>query len=225
MHTSSYEIYQLEVGFFPMFNFNYIIVDKSSRQTAIIDPAWDEALITRTFDELGVKPDIILLTHSHIDHIHLVPRLVERFHSRVYMSAQEINFYHFHCHNLSPLHDLAEIQLGETHITCLLTPGHTSGSACFLLSESIFTGDTIFTEGCGICIQPGSSPEQMFESVQRIKKLVPPHVRVYPGHTYGKEPGQSLDFLLRNNIYFQFHKKDQFVQFRMRKNQPNPFYA
>ncbi|GCF07141.1 putative polyketide biosynthesis zinc-dependent hydrolase PksB [Dictyobacter arantiisoli] len=208
-----------------MFNFNYIIVDKSSRQTAIIDPAWNEGHIIRTFDELGVKPDLILLTHSHIDHVNLVPQLVERFHSRVYMSAQEIDFYHFHSHNLFPLYDLEEIQLGETRMTCLLTPGHTVGSLCFLLSDSLFTGDTIFTEGCGICTQTGGSPEQMFESIQRIKKLVPPHVHVYPGHTYGKAPGQSIDYLLLNNIYFQFNKKEQFVQFRMRKNQPKLFFT
>lgn len=223
MHTT-YDIYQLEVGFFNMFNFNYIIVDKASRQAAIVDPAWNEDVIIRTFDELGIQPKLILLTHSHIDHINLVPRLVERFHSRVCMSAQEINFYHFHSDNLSPLHDLEKLHLGETQITCLLTPGHTVGSTCFLLANSLFTGDTIFTEGCGICTQPGGSPEQMFESVQRIKNLVQPHIHIYPGHTYGKKPGQTLDFLLHNNIYFQFEKKDQFVRFRMRKHQKNIYH-
>jgi glyoxylase-like metal-dependent hydrolase (beta-lactamase superfamily II) len=206
-----------------MLNFNYIIVDKKSHRAAIVDPAWDREQILSIFNKLGVKPDCILLTHSHIDHVHMVPFLVEQFDAQVYMSAKEIDFYHFKSRNLHSFQDFEDIMLGETRITCLLTPGHTAGGTCFLLADSLFTGDTIFTEGCGICTTLGGSPEQMFESIQKVKRLVEPHICIYPGHSYGKEPGQSMESLLRNNIYFQFEKKEHFIQFRMRKNQKNVF--
>lgn len=215
----TYEVYQLKVGHPYLYNFSYIIVDSSSRRAAIVDPAWDQDLITQTIKQLGVKLETILLTHSHIDHVNLTQTLVQRFCCQVYMSAQEIEYYHFQSDNLCPIQDFEKIALGATQITCLLTPGHTAGGTCFLLSDSLFTGDTVFIEGCGVCNMAGGSADQMFESIQKLKQIVKPFVRIYPGHSYGKSPGYPLSFLLENNIYFQFDKRNHFIQFRMRKNQ------
>ncbi|WP_438358042.1 MBL fold metallo-hydrolase [Brevibacillus dissolubilis] len=222
MHTG-YDLYQIKVASANIRNFNYIVVDQATGQTAIVDPAWDLELITGTFRALGVKPDVILLTHSHDDHVNMAAPLVELYGSQVYMSAKEIDTYQFRCPNLNPVEDLDAIQLGETGITCLVTPGHTVGGTCYLLSESLFTGDTIFIEGCGICTTVGGSPYEMFESIQRVKRTVEPHVRVYPGHSFGKEPGQPLSYLLRNNIYFHIERIEHFIKFRMRGNQKGLF--
>jgi glyoxylase-like metal-dependent hydrolase (beta-lactamase superfamily II) len=151
----TYEVYQLEVGYPYLYNFNYIIVDSLSRHAAVVDPAWDQDLIMQTIRQLDVKLEAILLTHSHIDHVHLARPLVQRFSCQVYMSAQEIEYYNFQSGNLCPVQDFEKIALGTTQIICLLTPGHTAGSTCFLLSNSLFTGDTVFIEGCGICNMPG----------------------------------------------------------------------
>ncbi|MFJ6208623.1 MBL fold metallo-hydrolase [Lysinibacillus sp. NPDC092081] len=218
-----YEIYKLKVGFSNLVNFSYIIIDTVSKQAAIVDPAWDLELITRTFIELGVEPTTILLTHSHHDHVNMVQPLMKRFDMQVYMSAKEIEYYNFKCRNLNPIQDLERIYVGQTQVSCLLTPGHTAGGTCFLLTDSLFTGDTVFIEGCGICDTEGGSPEQMFESIQKIKRTVNQNVRIFPGHSYGKEPGYPLSYLLENNIYFAIDKKDQFIKFRMRKNQKNLF--
>lgn len=221
--NTTYEVYQFKVGFLNMLNFNYIIVDKTSGQTAIVDPAWDLELIIDTFSRLGVEPDKILLTHSHLDHVNMVRPLVDRFGSQVYMSAKEIDFYNFQCKNLNPVHDFDIINLGQTPICCILTPGHTAGGTCFLLSDSLFTGDTVFIEGCGVCSTIGGSADLMFESIQKIKKNVEPHIRIYPGHSFGKNPGYPLSYLLKNNIYFVIDVKEHFIKFRMRKNQKNLF--
>ncbi|MBU8854957.1 MBL fold metallo-hydrolase [Bacillus sp. FJAT-26377] len=215
----TYEVFQFKVGF----NFNYIIVDKVSKKAAIIDPAWDLNFIMSMFDKLKVKPDIILLTHSHDDHVNMVEPLVSLFGSQVYMSKREIEFYNFRCKNLNEIDDTDIIHLGDTQINFLSTPGHTAGGMCFLLSNSLFSGDTIFIEGCGTCDTLGGSPEQMYESFQRIKENISPYVLVYPGHSYGKSPGHTLKHLLKNNIYFQFETKEQFVKFRTRKGQKNLF--
>ena len=78
-------------------------------------------------------------------------------------------------------------------------------------------------EGCGICTAPGGSAEDMFHSIAKIKQQVPESVLVYPGHTYNVEPGQSLAYLKKNNIYFNIPDKKSFALFRMRKNQTNLF--
>ncbi|SFS42623.1 MBL fold metallo-hydrolase [Marininema halotolerans] len=213
----SYEVYPIKVHH----NFTYLIVDKVTRQAALVDPAWEFGTITTLINQLKVDVQIILLTHSHIDHVQLVHPLAERYQTHVYMSLKEIETYQFTCPSLHPFTDLDILHLGQTRITCLLTPGHTAGSACFLLADSLFTGDTLFIEGCGIC-PTASDAHTMYDSFQKIKSVAPPHVKVYPGHQYRTSPGCPLHVLFRNNIYFQL-SREYFVKFRMRKNQQGLF--
>jgi hydroxyacylglutathione hydrolase len=217
----TYELHILKASFLNFKNYIYIIVDSSSMEAAIVDPAWDLKNIITVLETLGVHLTTILLTHSHFDHVNLVESLVQRFNSQVYMSLNEISFYKFQCKNLNPIQHFDVINLGKTNITTLLTPGHTAGSVSFLLSRSLFTGDTIFIEGCGICNAKGA--EQMFNSIQMIKKMVAPDVRVYPGHSFGKEPGNTIRYLAKENIYFLIDRKEMFVNFRTRKGQKNLF--
>ncbi|QFQ28828.1 MBL fold metallo-hydrolase [Bacillus thuringiensis] len=191
-----------------------------TRQAAIVDPAWDDRMIKAACKELGVIPSIILLTHSHDDHINMVPELVDYYGAQVYMSRVEIEFYKYSSRNLIALNDFEHLWLGGTQIMCLLTPGHTVGGTCFLLTESLFCGDTVFIEGCGTCETVGGSAYQMYDSIQKIKRIVHPSVRIYSGHSYGEDPGsRMLSHLLTNNIYFALENKEHFVQFRMRKKQ------
>ncbi len=134
------------------------------------------------------------------------------------MSCREIEYYGFHCERLNKVRHQDVIHLGNTSIQCLLTPGHTAGGVCYLLDDALFTGDTIFTEGCGICNLRGGDPEKMFESIQMIKKTVDPSVRIYPAHSFGKMPGQTLSSLMNENLYFIIPVKEHFVSWRMRNN-------
>lgn len=205
-----------------MQNYMYIIVDIASRRAAIVDPAWDLELITNLFSELEVEPAFILLTHSHFDHVNMVEPLVERYGSSVYMSEKECNYYHYDTPHLERFHDMDMLYLGDTKIQCFVTPGHTAGGSCFLLSGDMFTGDTLFTEGCGVCHMEGGSADRMFESFQRLKRLIDPNVRIFPGHSYGQSPGCMFGELQKYNIYIGLDVKKHFVDFRMRKNQ-KPF--
>ncbi|MDT3425552.1 glyoxylase-like metal-dependent hydrolase (beta-lactamase superfamily II) [Paenibacillus forsythiae] len=215
----TYELYTYKAGHSTHYNYIYVIVDRTSKQAIIVDPAWEKKLIARMLEELRVELTTILLTHSHNDHVNEAEALARMYNARVYMSAREISYYGYRCTNLHSFEDGKTIPVGDTLVTCLLTPGHTVGSACFLLPGSLFTGDTIFIEGCGVCHFPGGSPESMYESVQRIKNTISPDIRIYPGHSYGKEPGLPFSYLLQYNIYFQFDESEQFIRFRMRKNQ------
>ncbi|MDM5187012.1 MBL fold metallo-hydrolase [Bacillus sp. DX4.1] len=219
----TYEVIPLKLNRLNFRNYSYIIVDNDTKYASIIDPAWDFEQIISIINTLDVTLINILLTHSHFDHINMVKPLLERFDCQVYMSQREIEFYNFECKNLNKLNDFDLIKLGKTDICCLLTPGHTAGSMCFLLEDSIFTGDTVFIEGCGICSGAGGSAEEMFESFRNISKIVPSHVSVFPGHSYGKEPGCSFEYVKKQNIYFHLNKKEYFVKFRMRKNQKGLF--
>ena len=98
----------------------------------------------------------------------------------------------------------------------MLTPGHTLGSMCFISDDNMLSGDTIFMEGCGLC-ENNQNAEKMFDSVQRIKNEISKDVKIYAGHCYGRENGQSLGWITENNIYFAFKNKEDFISFLMRK--------
>ncbi|MFX0197997.1 MAG: MBL fold metallo-hydrolase [Candidatus Hodarchaeota archaeon] len=219
--AKTHSIHQLKMGFSFIYNFTYIIVDTFTKEAAIVDPAWDLETINDKLCMLDVHLTTVLLTHSHFDHVNLVEPLIRRFDSQVYMSLKEIEFYKFQCKNLNPVQHYDIIQLGKTRIAALLTPGHTAGSTSFLLSDSLFTGDFIFIEGCGICHTVGGCPEKMFDSIQMIKETVASDVCVYPGHSFGNKPGYPIEYLMKENIYFLINEKELFINFRMRKNQNN----
>ena len=62
-----------------------------------------------------------------------------------------------------------------------ITPGHTDGSACFLLGNALFTGDTLFLESVGRTDFPTGNKDQLINSVKRLYAL-PGDYTVYPGH-------------------------------------------
>ncbi len=103
--------------------------------------------------------------------------------------------------------DGSHIPLGRKYVQCILTPGHTAGSVCYLFQKWLFTGDTLFTEGCGWCRSLGGDAEAIFESVQRLKRLIDNNVKIYPAHSYGQEVGKTMEFLLMNNIYMVIEEK------------------
>ena len=217
MEINDYDIFIIRTVSSDIINYCYIIVDKATNRAAIIDPSWELTKFTQIVNSLKLIVDQILLTHSHNDHVNLVSTLIEKFNPLVYMSKTEIDYYNFKCKNLQGLNDNEVLQLGKTEYSCLLTPGHTVGSMCYLFKDSFFTGDTLFIEGCGYCDSAGSSPNDMFFSINRIKKTVSDKVKVFPAHRFGAPVGQSMLYVRKNNIYFIFDNVDQFVLFRMRE--------
>ena len=199
-------------------NYCYLLVHRTSRDAVLIDPAWEPALIDATLGALGAHPRAVLLTHHHHDHIDLA----DHYGSRgldVYMSALEADFYGFHCAGLRRIQREQMLHLGAIQVNPLRTPGHTVGSICYLASDALFTGDTVFAEGCGICSGRGADPSEMFDSLEGLKRQLDPDIRVYPGHRYGLPPGQTWKTLLSCNLYLQFSRRDLFVEFRMRHGQ------
>jgi hydroxyacylglutathione hydrolase len=159
----------------------------------------------------------ILITHSHPDHIHLAKPIAEQYDCPIWMSKVEIAASGFDARQLIGI-DTNPRTVGQMLIEPMLTPGHTSGSTCYLIGDNLFTGDVLFAEGCGICpdIQAAHA---MFASLENLKTRLKAQTRIFPGHSYGKPPGQLMSQLLRDNIYLQFADKDSFSAFRLRSGQ------
>jgi hydroxyacylglutathione hydrolase len=200
-----------------MKNFNYLVIDPGSGEAVIVDPAWQIDKIDRALADARAVLSGILVTHSHRDHIDLADPLSQRYGCPIWMSNAEIKFSGYRAERLVG-HDGAPWYAGGMKIYPVATPGHTPGSTCYLIGDSLFTGDVLFYEGCGVCGDIESA-HAMFDSLQRLKVLLGPETRVFSGHSYGMPPGQRFAQLLKNNIYLQFRDKETFAAFRLRKQQ------
>jgi hydroxyacylglutathione hydrolase len=73
----------------------------------------------------------------------------------------------------------------------LHTPGHTPGSQCFKIKNTLVSGDTLFIQGCGRVDLPGSDSEQMYHSLRKLADL-PDDTLLLPGHNYGAVPKATM---------------------------------
>jgi len=206
-----------------MKNFTYLVFDPEAREALIIDPAWEMEKIEAALDQHQLTLTTILVTHGHNDHVHLVKPLVEKYGCEVRMSEVEAADFSFACDNLRTIRGEEPFQAAGLTVTPLHTPGHTRGCICYLIGGNLFTGDTLFIEGCGMCFGGNSSPQELFRSLQRLKQTLLPATRIFPAHSYGAVPGQAFSFVLRHNIYIQFQEENGFIAFRMRSGQTGFF--
>ncbi len=133
-HT--YEVHQIKTYHQMWSNYCYIIADRSKKFAIAVDPSWEIDKITDKLHELDVDLSAILLTHSHYDHVNLAEPLQQIYHSDIYMSSAEIDFYQFRCRNLIALEDGQTFAAGGFIIRSILTPGHTAGECaiCYLIT-------------------------------------------------------------------------------------------
>ena len=198
-------------------NYNYLVIDKVSKKSVIIDPAWDMEKIDDAILASQSELSGILLTHSHPDHIHLAKPLAAKYQCPIWMSNEEITISGYRAPQLVGI-DRSSWMLGHLLIKPIFTPGHSPGSNCYLIGENLFTGDTLFAEGCGLCTNI-SAAHAMYESLQILKQSIKGETRIFPGHSYGKEPGQKFSRVLNENMYLQFKNKNDFAAYRLRKGQ------
>ncbi len=211
------KVCMLHTKYRQMKNYVYVGIDTSTRKAFLVDPVWELDKIEQCCRQEKVILDKIFLTHSHIDHVQLADTFARKYDIPVFMSEQEIAFSKYSCYNLHSFVDNDTITVGNIVVQCFVTPGHTVGGACFLTGKHIFTGDTLFIEGCGFCQFHGGSATQMYNSVQRLKEL-PDDTKVYPAHQYNEAPGVTMKFVKNNNIYMSLDDREEFIKFRNRKN-------
>ncbi|MBR6102866.1 MAG: MBL fold metallo-hydrolase [Ruminococcus sp.] len=174
---------------------SYIVVSDSGN-CALIDAPDDADYIMEQIDILGLDLKMILLTHGHFDHIGAVADLVEMTGCEVYIHGKDLSKLMSGDNMMSrffgagtvktvkkatPISEDDVIKLDELEFDVLHTPGHTSGSVCYIIGDVMFSGDTLFARSIGRTDMPDGDPEVMKQSLAKICGLGG-DLKIYPGH-------------------------------------------
>lgn len=163
----------------PLLEDNYAWILRDGDATAIVDPAIAAPVIAWC-DAHGVRPQKILLTHHHADHIDGVAELVAVYGCEVVGAAAD-------AHRLPPLDQAVSegdfVSVGDAVARVIETPGHTVGHICFHFADDavLISADTLFTLGCGRVGE--GTMAQMHDSLRKLAAL-PPETQVCSGHEY-----------------------------------------
>lgn len=189
----------------------------------VVDPQLDIQPYLTTASSKNLTITHVFETHTQADHLSGAKALADATGAPV----------HFHksaraAFPIVPVSDRHEIMVGNVKITVLHTPGHTSDSVCFLVTDItrsaepwfVLTGDTLFVGDTGRPDLDGSA-EDLYDSLfQKLMKL-DDALEVFPSHFAGSvcgrglspKPSSTVGFERRFNPSLQFSSKAEFVEF------------
>lgn len=152
-----------------------------------------------------------LVTHTHFDHVNAVHEFLEKTDGKVYLHKNEKDWVKIPNANLHPTEAGGKVRIGDLEVTFLHTPGHTPGSQCFYVGNSLVSGDTLFINACGRTDLPGGNTEELYGSLARLSEL-PEETILYPGHNYADKPTSTLGDEKRQNPFLQFKSLEEFLR-------------
>jgi hydroxyacylglutathione hydrolase len=204
---------QIQIG--PMENFTYLIGSRSSMEVTVVDPAWDIAGLMNLANERGYKVTSALITHYHPDHcggsfgsktVQGVAELLETNPVKSYVHKLEAEGVKkvtgISDSDIVKVESGDKLKIGDIEVEFLHTPGHTPGSQCFRIKNTLVSGDTLFISGCGRVDLPGSNSEDMYRSIQKLASL-PDETVLLPGHNYSEVPNATLAEVKRTNVHMR----------------------
>ncbi len=137
---------------------------------AVIDPGPDDVSHLAAIDKrlAGATVGVVLVTHSHPDHLPLAERVAARHHAPILRHPE--------------LSDGEIVRVGTLNITALYTPGHSADHLCFWLQQdrAVFTGDLILGRGSSMVTYPEGDVAAYLRSLDRLAELQPR--MLFPGH-------------------------------------------
>lgn len=169
---------QLSIAAIPAFQDNYIwLLKGAGTACAVVDPG-DAQPVIEELQRRGLDLRYILLTHHHWDHAGGVPALLEQYDAKVYgPDDSRIEGSQHLCHE----GDRIELPGLDASFEVLEVPAHTTSHIAFYGEGMLFSGDTLFSIGCGRLFE--GSAEDMQRAMDKFAAL-PADTRVYCGHEY-----------------------------------------
>ena len=194
-------------------NYSYLLIDEENNVACVIDPSEADPIINY-LERNKIKLKFILNTHHHYDHVGGNQKLKEKYGASIvgYKGDQEripgIDIL---------INDQETWKYENFEAKAIYVPGHTLGHICFYFykEESIFTGDTLFSLGCGKIFEGTYS--QMFNSLMKLKEL-PQSTKIFCGHEYTKQNSKFCIAYDKDNEKLKAKIKD--IELKLKDGKP-----
>lgn len=187
----------------------FVVIDDEVKRCVCIDPASEKSeREINLIEKNGLTLDYILLTHEHTDHTWGVNALLEQYPSAKVICSELCKEFlpreakaYFQLYYDDPNYSYNVVRVDYTteelkwylewvghSINFIATPGHSPGSICIAIDNSVFGGDTLMPFKPFIKKRNGGSVEQFQESVKKMAAAYSKNTIVYPGH------GEKMEF-------------------------------
>jgi hydroxyacylglutathione hydrolase len=219
---------------------SYLFGCKSRSRFAVVDPHVDLVdEYVALAEAQGIPIVAVFETHVQADHVSGLPALVERTGATAYLpEGAAVDFEHV------ALADGEVVELGNTVVEALATPGHAPAHHAYLVTDHVrgddpwfaLTGDSLLIGDAGrpdLHAGGDGSVDDLARALHRSlhAKLLtlPDHVLLYPAHYSGSvcgrglsaNPVSSVGFERRNNPLLSLGE-DEFVAALLKDIPPAP---
>ena len=218
---------------------SYLFGCGTRSRLAVVDP--HVALLDRyveAAEAIGAPIVAVFETHLQADHVSGAPALAAATGARAYLPAgSAVAFPH------RALVDLEQVELGNTIVRAIATPGHAPAHHAYVVSDLrrgtdapwlVFTGDSLLVGDVGRPdLHADGDPErlalELHGSLRRLLELED-HVLVFPSHYGGSLCGRSLSgnpfstigFERRHNRALAYDDPAAFVRSLLADSPPRP---
>ncbi|MEQ2526173.1 MBL fold metallo-hydrolase [Robertmurraya yapensis] len=176
----------------------YIVADYK-KNCLIFDPGEEGKKLINRLEQRKLKPQAILLTHAHFDHIGAVDDIRDKYNIPVYIHTNEKNWLMDPSLNGSQFFMMGQIKakqadqlitsegemtVGDFTFEVFETPGHSPGSVSFYFKNDGFVvaGDALFQGSIGRTDLPGGNHEVLISSIHKKLLVLPEETIVLSGH-------------------------------------------
>jgi len=186
----------------------FIVACPESKAAMVVDPGTPDPWIKKTVAQFGLKVELILLTHGHLDHIGGVewvkswsqaPHWIHEGDSRFLTSAALNGSAVFGQSIVAPKADRLlrggeTITVGTLSFQVIHTPGHTPGGISLYTPGHLIAGDTLFAGSVGRTDLAGGDGRALVKSIKERLFTLPPETVVYPGHGPTTTIGDEMEY-------------------------------
>ena len=176
----------------------YLLIDKENN-CLIIDPADEGGFLLEEVQRKRLKPQAILVTHGHFDHLLAAGEVQKSINIPLYISKKDLfllerledkaAYFLGYRPAVLPIKNIKDfdiessLKINNWKLKIIKTPGHTLGSVSYYFKKEkvLFSGDTLFKNGIGRYDFSYSSKNNLIKSLKKIISL-PEDVIVCPGH-------------------------------------------
>jgi sulfur dioxygenase len=160
--------------------YTYLLAARRGGEALLIDPVKEETQsYLRLIEELDLKLVFAVDTHVHADHVTALGELRSETGCASIMGAES----KAECVSMK-IRDGELIKLDGLELRAMYTPGHTDDSYSFVMSDRVFTGDTLLIRGTGRTDFQNGDARQQYDSIFKKLLTLPDETLVYPGHDY-----------------------------------------